>query len=190
MDKLKGMSKGRKIVFICLWCLVFFFICVAIVVFLSLRQIGKEFWGSFENYDVNSQPWVECPIELPNKTGRIIFMQRQSHPFLTEYYRKLRFEMSKFQEHIEKELPPNTGGKTKINIYYYEVADSQGPYIKFQDRFGNYYFDLSQNIKDVPHIPNPEIFTKRYFGRIEGTKTNLEFINAEKSKEERIEMLK
>ena len=85
-------------------------------------------------------------------------------------------------------LPPNTGGKTRINVYYYEAKNGQGPYVKFQDQYGNYRFDLSRDVKENLFIP--DVLTREYIGRLDGVHEPLRFISVEESKEERIERSK
>ena len=178
------MSKRKKLILsVCLGILVFFLISGAFIAFLVFREAGKQFWGGFGDFDENAQPWTECPIDFPDKTGRIVFMRRRSHPFLAEYKRKIRYETSVLA--TVRLLPLNTGGKTRINVYYYEAKNGQGPYVKFQDQYGNYRFDLGHDVKETLSIP--DALTREYIGRLDGVREPLRFISVEESTEERIE---
>ncbi|MHC4111944.1 MAG: hypothetical protein ACYSUY_12785 [Planctomycetota bacterium] len=178
------MSKREKVIFYgCIGILVFLLISGGVVAFLVFREGGKQFWEGFDDFDKNAQPWTECPIDLPDKAGRIVFLRRHNHPFLAEYDRKIRYETSVLAS--VRLLPPNTGGKTRINVYYYEAKNGQGPYIKFQDQYGNYRFDLGHDVKETLSIP--DALTREYIGRLDGVREPLRFISAEESTEERIE---
>ncbi len=154
---------------------------VLLVLCDSGREVIKVDLGEF---DEDAQPWVECPIEIPDETGRVVFLRRHSHPFLAEYDRKIRYEMG--DRAVTKDLPPNTGGKTRINVYYYPAGDGQGPFVRFRDRAGNYYFDLGNDANEVSSAPEPLI--KKYIGRLDGTQGPLQFVSAEESPEESIEL--
>lgn len=181
------MGKRDKVILCgCIGILVFLLISGSFMAFLVIREAGKEVWGGFDDFDVNAQPWIECPIELPGKSGRIVFLRRHSHPFLAEYERQVRYETKALA--IVRPLPPNTGGKTKINVYYYEAKNGQGPYVKFQDRYGNYRFDLSHDAKETLFIHSS--LTKEYIGRLDGVQEPLRFVTVEESKEEQVERIK
>lgn len=136
---------------------------------VSKQKAANEFWGSFENFDVNKQPWIECIIELPDEKDEIVFLRQHSHPFLAEYNRKIRFTQEK-----ERALLPNTGGQTNIQVYYYEAKNGKGPYVQLIDRYGKYHFDLKQVDKKVLSVPDGQ--TGEFVGSINGLKGSLIFV--------------
>lgn len=177
------MSRKEKIV-LSIGILALLLMFCGVVGILGLREVGKEFWDSFDDFDVNEQPWTECPIALPDKAGRIVFLRRHNHPFLAEYDRKIRYETG---THVAmKLLPPNTGGKTKINVYYYSAKDGQGPFVRLRDQYGNYRFDLSNDANEIRAIP--QSLTREYIGRLDGVQEPLRFVSVQESPEERIKL--
>jgi hypothetical protein len=85
-----------------------------------------------------------------------------------------------------KLLPLNTGGKTKINVYYYSAKDGQGPFVRLRDQYGNYRFDLSNDANEIRAIP--QSLTREYIGRLDGVQEPLRFVSVQESPEERIKL--
>ncbi len=163
----------------------FILMTCGIVVILAPCLVGQAFWDSFDDFDVNEQPWVECPLVLPDKSYRIVFFRRHIHPFLAEYDRKIRCEID--NNVIVKPLPTNTGGRTKINIYYYAAANGLGPFIRLRDQYGNYRFDLGNGVEEIKAIPKS--FEGVYIGRLDGSQEPLRFVSVQDSPEQQIEPL-
>ena len=164
---------------------VFVLISCVIVGILRPGETGDNFFESFDDFDVNEQPWTECPLALPDKSCRIVFLRRHRHPFLAEYDRKIRCEVA--DRVTVKSLPTNSGGKTKINVYYYAAHKDLGPFIRLRDRYGNYRFDLGNGVEEIAAIP--ESVEGEYMGRLDGSQGPLRFISVQESPEERIEQV-
>jgi len=147
--------------------------------------MGRAVWEGFDQWDPNEQPWVECPVDLPEETGRVVFLRRHAHPFLAEYDRKIRYEFAGGA--VTRDLPMNTGGKTHISVYYYAARDGQGPLVELRDRHRNYSFDLGNDANEIRSIPEPLAGT--YIGRLDGRKGPLRFVPVEESPEEPIERM-
>jgi hypothetical protein len=185
INRSSSLLTGKKLI---LAGLILAYVCLPLSIFSKLlgSQISAHFFSSFEDFDRTKQPWQEYAIELPDGSGRIIFMRRHTHPFLAEYDRKIRFETKTLQGVI-KPLRRNTGGKTKINVYYYERKNGEGPYLKLQDQYGHYRFDLGRGGKEILYFPSS--LPKKYIGRFDGTQHPLRFISPDESKEQRIKMI-
>ena len=84
-----------------------------------------------------------------------------------------------------KLLPPNTGGRTKINVYYCPAKDGHGPFVRLRDHYGNYRFDLGNDANEIRAIP--ESLIGEYIGRLDGVQEPLRFISVQESPEERID---
>lgn len=167
------------------------YVCLPLYIFSSVvsYQISAEFWGQFEDFNKNEQPWVECVIKLPDGSGQVAFMRRHAHPFLAEYDRKIRFETECFRNVVQP-LPTNTGGRTKINVHWYPESDAKGPFLRLRDHCGVYYLNLQRGV--VMSLQDQEfrdVFpytTSQYLGRLDGTKGPLCFIPADRAPEEGI----
>ncbi len=114
--------------------------CVAISGLLVIRHTGKQFVAHVENFDETKQPWVSCAIAHPGGNPPIAFLQRRIHPFLAEYEYKLRTGEGTIA--VERVLPVNVGGRTKMNAYWYPSTDGFGPCIRLQDHWGQYLLRL------------------------------------------------
>jgi hypothetical protein len=134
------MKKWQKITLI--GCGTCFALAVVLVVsgFFLLRQIGKAFMAKVEDFDESKQPWVECAIPHPGNTPSLIFMQKSIHPFLAEYEYKVHFQRD--EAHVDKPLPINCGGRTRMNVYLYPTNTIGGPWLRLQDQWGEYLVDL------------------------------------------------
>lgn len=47
------------------------YVCLPLYIFSSVvsYQISAEFWGQFEDFNKNEQPWVECPHPTAGRLG-------------------------------------------------------------------------------------------------------------------------
>lgn len=100
------------------------------------------FFHRIENFDKETQPWTERALPHPGETPAVTFMQRIAHPFLAEYDYKVRFGAGAAA--VERWLPMNAGGRTRINAYWYAPTDNFGPCIRLQDSHGEYLLDLNK----------------------------------------------
>lgn len=95
------------------------------------------------DFDLRKQPWEECPVNLPDGLGRIVFLRKGIHPFLAEYDRKIRVELN-LSEKSQAPLPVNVGGGTKINVYWYKASRGRGPYLRLHDHWGEYVVAIDE----------------------------------------------
>lgn len=93
------------------------------------------------HFDPRGQSWVECSIPLPDASYGATFLQRNVHPFLTEYDYAVRFRTPGLAE-TERPLPTNTGGRTAMNVYWYPPTTATGPFLRLQDKDGEYLVDF------------------------------------------------
>ena len=96
----------------------------------------------------DQRTWAECGIPVPEGHGELWFLRGRAHPFLAEYDRKLRFVIPKGNEAV-RWLPPNVGGRTMINCYWYPAAEDGGPYVRLEDHWGVYVADLRRQTVSV-----------------------------------------
>lgn len=87
--------------------------------------------------------WIECAIPLPEGHGPLFFARARAHPFFAEYDRKLRFMSPEGKEAVGW-VPPNIGGRTMINLYWYPASEKEGPYVRFVERWWVYVADVRQ----------------------------------------------
>jgi hypothetical protein len=109
---------------------------------LLLRHIGKELTARVENFDQSQQPWIECSVPHPGGTPALTFMEKSIHPFLAEYEYRVRFGTG--SDAVERWLPLNCGGRTRMNAYWYEPSEQSGPCIRLQDHWGEYLLRLDE----------------------------------------------
>jgi hypothetical protein len=93
-------------------------------------------------------PPEECEINTPSDAVRVIFARRPAHWIYAEYHRKIVF-IAEDGEKVIKPLPINTGGKTFINVYWYDSNDGEGPYLRLLDRGGECLIDLQETSTKV-----------------------------------------
>jgi len=127
------MKRWQKITLIgCGTCLVLA-ACAGFGGFFLLRH---AFIASMEDFDESKQPWTECALPHPGVSSPLTFMQKSIHPFLAEYEYKIRFGTGTTT--VERWLPLNCGGRTRMNAYWYPSYDVFGPAIRLQDHWGEY----------------------------------------------------
>ena len=136
------MKKWKKITLIgCSTCLVLA-VLGSIVGLLFLRHAAKSFVASTESFDESQEPWTECCVPHPGDIPALMFMQKSIHPFLAEYEYKVRFGDE--TNPIERWLPLNCGGRTRMNAYWYPADEMNGPCIRLQDHWGEYLLRLKE----------------------------------------------
>lgn len=129
------MKKWQKITLIgCSTCMVLA-ISLGIVGLLALRHLGRASMASIEDF-VESRQWTTCRLPHPGETPALTFMQKSFHPFLAEYDYRIRIGTG--SSSVERWLPTNCGGRTRMNAYWYPEEDGFGPCIRLQDHWGEY----------------------------------------------------
>ncbi len=116
-------------------------VCLLIACFVALAVAwcaGRAFLDAAGF--LPAKPWHSCRIETPDGKSSLVFMQRPGHQFLAEYSYKLRFEGS--GSPVERPLPYNCGGRTMMSLYWHAASNEGGPWVRFEDRWGEYLADL------------------------------------------------
>lgn len=113
--------------------------------YLERKQLVEEFFQAADNFDRKAQPWEECSVELPNGSGRFVFLRQHIHPFLAEYDRKIRFETEHGATNTAW-LRTNVGGRTKVNVYWYPADQEEGPFVRLQDHWGEHILDFRRSV--------------------------------------------
>jgi hypothetical protein len=108
-----------------------------ILLWLFVRSLEYD----AKHFDPAKQQWVECAIPLPDSSYHVTFLQKSIHPFLAEYDYAVRFRTPTLPE-SERPLPTNTGGPTEMNLYRYPPIGGEGPYLRLQDKDGEYLVDF------------------------------------------------
>jgi len=136
------MEKWQKILVIdCSTCLVVA-VCAGVGAFFVLHDPGRGIMTGIEGFDQSRQPWMECGVPHPGGTPAVTFLQRSIHPFLAEYEYKIRFGTG--TNSLERWLPLNSGGRTRMNAYWYPSDPKSGPTIRLQDRWGEYLVRMQE----------------------------------------------
>lgn len=145
------------------------------------RQVGRGF-------DPAAQPWRATTIPRPDAGGALAFERKHIHPMLAEYERRLRLEQADGAAH-RIELPPNYGGRTRINVYWHESSADAGPWLRLEDHVGRYVVDLGgADLGDREDIP-PER-PGRYIGLLDGRQgPDVRFVPPAEAPEEPIEQV-
>ena len=65
--------------------------------------------------EVTDRRWQKFTIALPDGMGTLALMRLATHEFLAEYDRKVTITSARGKATFD--LPPNTGGRTKIDVY-------------------------------------------------------------------------
>ena len=74
--------------------------------------------------------WKETGKDLPHEMGRIVQIRRRCHPFLREYDRKYRIELSDGRSKTFR-LPADGGSVTKTDVYLIQADGKQ--FIRLED---------------------------------------------------------
>jgi len=103
-------------------------------------RLGKAIaLDTFEGLDPDEYPWEECEVAKLDGS-RVVFLRRPAHPFLAEYFRKIRLERPG-QPDETLPLPMNVGGRTKINVYRLPAGEETGHLFILRDHWGDYAVD-------------------------------------------------
>ncbi len=83
------------------------------------------------------------PIELPDSSGRIVFLAGHLDPVFCESERSIRFEtkgiagvVASLIYGFSDTVPAMEAGGTKIDLYWFSDEDGRGRYLRFVDRIG------------------------------------------------------
>lgn len=110
----------------------------------SLYMAVQPFWRA-ETWKQEDEPWKPCLAHTLSDGTMISVAFRQAHPFLAEYDRKV-IVAPPTGPSVELAMPMNVGGRTKMNVYFYPQEDGAGPFIRFQDQWGETLLDLPRRV--------------------------------------------
>ena len=96
-------------------------------------------------------------VAIPDGSGHIIFLRNRIHPLAAKYDRAIRFETDIIPRVI-RALPTNSGSPTKIDVYWLEKQEKEGPYIRLHEHQGEYLIDLSRGVTQVIGRINGRVF--------------------------------
>lgn len=168
-------------------------VCLALVLvagsfIYATTHIGEAFWGQFGHWDPQTEPWVECGFDLPDGKGRVVLLRHNAHPFLAEYNRKIRLEITD-RTPVTLGLPMNVGGSTMINVYLGSAQLSgkmEVSVMRLDDHWGTYIIDVD-NLRLLDGESILRLLEGTYLGRWDGRKGPLRFVPADEGVEEAID---
>lgn len=80
-----------------------------------LREWLSEDRGILKKAEDHGKPWRSCEAALPGGV-RMIYREQPAHAFLAEYNMRVEFFLPDGRHRLF-DLPPNTGGRTKVLVY-------------------------------------------------------------------------
>ncbi len=83
---------------------------------------------------------ISCTIPIPPEHGTMVFVRHGIHPSLTPYEYKLK--ITKGSIAVERPLPSNRRSRTLVNAYWYPANGQGGPWVRLQDREGEYLLNM------------------------------------------------
>lgn len=150
--------------------------------------MGEALWGRFDHWDPEPEPWVERGFDLPDGKGRVVLLRQNAHPFLAEYNRQIRLEMTD-RTPVTLGLPMNVGGSTMINVYLGSAqlsGEMEVSVIRLDDHWGTYIIDVD-NLRILGADSILRLSEGTYWGRWDGRKGPLQFVPANEGVEETID---
>jgi hypothetical protein len=104
--------------------------------------LASGFFSDVEDFDHAKQPWKTCEVPHPAGEPPVEFRQRVIHPYFAEYEYAVR--IGEGEHAVDRSLPTNVGGRTKMNLYWYPEEEGIGPLIRFQDHWGESVLRLDE----------------------------------------------
>jgi hypothetical protein len=181
-------KRFKRIIGIIVKVIITIFVLVTVAYMGLAAMVAKSFFGGGD-WSIEQEPWVEVRHSLPNESGEIILLRQNAHPFLAEYFRKIRLEMVG-QESVTLSLPMNVGGSTMINVYQYSgtLPDTKTvSFLRLEDHWGKYDIDLINGI--LLDEDNINLVDGIYLGRFDGQTGELQFVPASEAPEEAIDKI-
>jgi hypothetical protein len=159
---------------------------MAILFVVGMRMVAKEVWRGYDEWDKDKLPWHECAFDLPDSTGKVVYLIRKAHPLQPEYDRKLRLEIPN-QSPVTIDLMPDTGGANRnINFYIHKstLGDNANiPLLRIEDKAGGvYYYDL-KNCRLLKEEDIAELGSGRYLGQVYDQSGPTKFVPAQDNAE-------
>lgn len=130
------------------------------------HQVGR-------GVEPKSQPWERIEVPYPDGTGKLLFERRDAEPRLAEPDRRVRLADGAPSTPAVP-LPPNVGGRTRIEVFWHRQNDGQGPWFRLVDRFGAHVVDVRERTL-APEVPDALERPGRYLGLIDGRTDPLRF---------------
>jgi len=85
-------------------------------------------------------PWEAASGDLPAEMGKITFFRKSAHPFLAEYYRKIRLHATGIEPRTLR-LPFDTGGGANVRLYLIDMAGERC--LRIKDRCSDVVIKLA-----------------------------------------------
>jgi len=124
------------------------------IALISLWPIYK--YGTLTGFTLGI-PDGSVRVVLPDGSGHIVFLRNRIHLWAAKYDRAIRFETDIISG-VTRPLPINSGGPTKIDVYWLEKQEKEGSYIRLHDHRGEYLIDLSRGVTQLIGRINGRVF--------------------------------
>jgi len=86
--------------------------------------------------------WSKANIELPDGSGKVVFLTKLNHLIPAEYDRRILIKTKGFPNTILFYENDGCGGQP-VDVYWYPARSKAGPYLLFDDPYGGDILDLS-----------------------------------------------
>jgi hypothetical protein len=129
--------------------LVGFIICIvvallfSVVAFYLYPSLGKTIKPHIKSAYRSMPLQISCTIPIPPEHGTLVFVRHGVHPFLSEYQYKLK--LIKGSTVLERSLPSDSRSLALVNTYWYPANQQGGPWLRIQDREGEYLLDMKDH---------------------------------------------
>ncbi len=131
-----------------------FVVCVIVAVifcaiaFYLYPPLGKTITPYIEKTYRSMPVRISCTIPVPQEQGTLVFVRYGIHPSLSPYEYKLKIANGPVT--VERPLLSNSRSYALVNAYWYPANPQGGPWVRFQDREGEYLLDMkSQKVSRI-----------------------------------------
>jgi hypothetical protein len=124
---------------ICMVVLVLF----AVVAFYLDPSLGQTIKPHIKRAYRSVPLQISCTIPIPPEYGTLTFLRHGIHPYLSPYEYKLKF--TKGSTVVERSLPSDSKPSALINTYWYRANPEGGPWVRLQNRDGEYLLGMKEH---------------------------------------------
>lgn len=108
-------------------------------------------------------PWHGCLITYPGQGPEITFFQKQAHPFFAEFEYRLTVDDPDTGK-VDYPLIMNTGGDTKVDVYWHPFLNNQGPFLRLIYQGNEYLIRLNlSNVFRIKRFYEADELGRRYW---------------------------